>query len=60
MHWSHKCVYPKISQDQSQLDSRLIEKEIQSVVKRDPTTSIAMLHQIVKDKFGYDVHYRRV
>ena len=56
----HTCVYPKLSRDHSRLDSTLIAREIQSVVKRDPTTSIATLHQIVKDKFGYDGHYRRV
>ena len=53
----HTCVYPKLSQDHSQLDSTLIAREIQSVVKRDPTTSIVTLHQIVKDKFCYDVPY---
>ena len=57
---SDSCVYPKLSQDHSQLDATLIAREIQSIVKRDPTTSIATLHQIVKDKFGYDVHYMRV
>ena len=56
----HTCVYPKLSQDHSQLDLTLIARQIQSIVKRDPTTSIATLHQIVKDKFGYDVHYMRV
>ena len=56
----HTCVYPKLSQGHSQLDSTLIAREIQSIVKRDPTTSIATLRQIVKDKFGYDVHYMRV
>ena len=38
----------------------MIAREIQNVVQRDHTTSIATLHQIVKDKFGYDVHYRRI
>ena len=56
----HTCAYPKLSQDHSQLDSTLIAREIQSIVKRDPTTSIATLHQILKDKFGYNVHYMRV
>ena len=56
----HTCVYPKLSQDQSHLDSTLIAREIESIVKRDPTISIAILHQIVKDKFGYNVHYMRV
>ena len=57
---SHTCVYPKLSQDHSLLDSTLIVREIQNVVQMDHTTSIATLHQIVKDKFGYDVHYRRI
>ncbi|KAJ9672503.1 hypothetical protein PVL29_025922 [Vitis rotundifolia] len=56
----HTCVYPKLSQDHSQLDSTLIAREIQNVVQRDHTTSIATLHQIVRDKFGYDVHYKRI
>ena len=56
----HTCVYPKLSQDHSQLDSTLIVREIQSIVKRYPITSIATLYQIVKDKLGYDVHYMRV
>ena len=56
----HTCVYPKPSQDHSQLDSTLIANEIQNVVQRDPNISIAALHLIVKDKFGYDVHYRKV
>ena len=38
----------------------MIAREIQSIVKRDPTTSIATPYQIVKNKFGYDVHYMRV
>ena len=56
----HTCVYPKLSQKHSQLDSTLIAREIQNVAQRDHTTSIATLHQIVKDKFEYDVHYRRI
>ena len=38
----------------------MIAREIQNVVQRDHTTSIATLYQIVKDKFGYDVHYKRI
>ena len=56
----HTCVYPKLSQDHSQLDFALIVREIQNVVQMDHTASIATLHQIVKDKFGYDVDYRRI
>ncbi|KAJ9675204.1 hypothetical protein PVL29_024234 [Vitis rotundifolia] len=56
----HTCVYPKLSQDHSQLDSTFIAREIQNVVQRDHTISIAALHQIVKDKFGYNLHYKRI
>ena len=38
----------------------MITREIQNVVQRDHTTSIATLHQKVKDKFGYDGHYRSI
>ena len=56
----HTCVYPILSQDHSQLGSKLIAREIQNVVQRDHMTSIATLHQIVKNKFGYDVHYKKI
>ena len=56
----HTCVYPKLSQDHSQLDSTFIAREVQNVVQSDHTISIVALHQIVKDKFGYKVHYKRI
>ena len=56
----HTYVYLKLSQDHSQLDSTMIACEIQNVIESDHTTSIAALHQIVKDKFGYNVHYKRI
>ena len=56
----HTRVYPKLSQDHSQLDSTLIAREIQNVIQSDHTTSIAALHQIVKDKFRYNVYYKRI
>ena len=55
----HTYVYPRLSQDHSQLGSKLIAREIQNVVQRDHMTSIATLHLMVKDKFGYDVHYKK-
>ena len=54
----HTCIYPKLSQGHSQLDSTLIAREIQNVVQMDHTTSIATLHQIVNDKFIYNIHHR--
>ena len=30
------------------------------MVQRDHMTFIATLHQMVKDKFGYDVHYKKI
>ena len=56
----HTCVYPRLSQDHSQLGSKLIAREIQNVVQMDHMTFIATLHQMVKDKFGYDVHYKKI
>ncbi|KAL6317566.1 hypothetical protein AAG906_030319 [Vitis piasezkii] len=56
----HTCVYPKLSQDHSQLDSTFIAREVQNIVQSDHTISILALHQIVKDKFGYNVHYKRI
>ena len=56
----HTYVYPKLSQDHSQLDSTLIAREVQNVVQRDHSISIVALHQMVKDKFGYNVHYKRI
>ena len=56
----HTCVYPKLLQDNSQLDSTLITCEIQNVIQSDHTTSIVALHQIMKDKFDYNVYYKRI
>ena len=30
------------------------------MVKMDHMTSIATLHQMVEEKFGYDVHYKKI
>ena len=30
------------------------------MVQRDHMISIATLHQMMKDKFGYDVHYKKI
>jgi hypothetical protein len=56
----HTCVFPRIAQSHAQLDASLIAREILNVVRRDPSTSIATLSEIIKDKFGYEVHYKRV
>ncbi|RVW63217.1 hypothetical protein CK203_058954 [Vitis vinifera] len=56
----HTCVYPKLLQDHSQLDSTFIAREVQNVVQSDHIISTAALHHIVKDKFGYNVHYKRI
>ena len=57
---AHTCIFSKLSQGHSQLDSTLIAQEVQNVVQSDHTISITTLHQIVKDKFGYNVYYKRV
>ena len=38
----------------------MITQEVQNVVQSDHTISIVALHQIMKDKFGYNVHYKRI
>ena len=42
----HTCVYPKLSQDHSQLDSTFIAQEVQNVVQSNHTISIATLHNL--------------
>ncbi|KAK9120028.1 hypothetical protein Scep_018121 [Stephania cephalantha] len=56
----HTCVSSGTLQDHSQLDSNIIAQEIYGVVEQDPSTSISTLHQLIKDKFGYEVHYKKV
>ena len=38
----HTCVYPKLSQDHSQLDSTFIAQEVQNIVQSNHTISIAL------------------
>ncbi|KAK9082633.1 hypothetical protein Scep_029104 [Stephania cephalantha] len=56
----HTCIYAKLSKDHAHLDSTVICREIENVVKIDPSISVPVLHQIIKDKFSYDVHYKKV
>ena len=53
-------IYSILSHDHSQLGFELIAREVENVVQRDHMTSIIILHQMVKDKFSYDVHYKKI
>ncbi|KAK9140578.1 hypothetical protein Scep_010259 [Stephania cephalantha] len=56
----HTCVNAKLSKDHAHLNSTVICREIENVVRNDPSISVPVLHQIIKDKFSYDVHYKKV
>ncbi|XP_022139701.1 uncharacterized protein LOC111010548 [Momordica charantia] len=56
----HSCLYVELTQDHSQLDSNFMCNEIQNIVRRDPSTSVASLQEVIKKDFGYCVNYRRM
>ncbi|KAK9083685.1 hypothetical protein Scep_030156 [Stephania cephalantha] len=56
----HTCIYAKLSKDHAHLDSTVICREVENVVRRDSSISVPVLHQIITDKFSYDVHYKKV
>lgn len=56
----HSCVYARLSQDHSQLDSNLIASEVRSVIKENPSVNIKTLQNIILQKYSYFVHYWKV
>ena len=42
------------------MGSPLIARDKQNVIRNDPFKLVPTLHKIIKDKYGYKVHYRRV
>ncbi|XP_022734079.1 uncharacterized protein LOC111287669 [Durio zibethinus] len=56
----HIYVYPRLSHDHPQLDSNLLAHEIESQVKVEPSITIVALNAKVKDKFSYDVSYKKM
>ncbi|XP_022156564.1 uncharacterized protein LOC111023439 [Momordica charantia] len=56
----HSCVYSEFNQSHSQLDSNMISRELCDAVRDNPSTSISTLQDLIKEKFGYHIPYRRV
>ncbi|KAK9163266.1 hypothetical protein Syun_004168 [Stephania yunnanensis] len=56
----HTCIYANLSKDHVHLDSTVICREVENVVRRDPSISVPVLHQMIKDKYSYDVRYKKV
>ncbi|XP_022154303.1 uncharacterized protein LOC111021598 [Momordica charantia] len=56
----HSCLYAELTHDHSQLDSNFMCNEIQNIVRRDPSTSVVSLQEVIKKDFGYCVNYRRM
>jgi hypothetical protein len=56
----HTCVFPRMSQDHSQLDSKMIARELHNIISADPAVSVKALGQVIQDRFGYKVHYKRI
>ena len=56
----HTCVYARVNEDHNQLDASLICRTICSFVKDEPSISIVMLQNIIKEKFKFNVSYYKV
>ncbi|CAH9131011.1 unnamed protein product [Cuscuta epithymum] len=56
----HQCVYQSLSRDHPMLDSNLLAREIENQVKVEPSITVAALIEVSKDKFSYDVSYKKM
>ena len=56
----HSCLYSNLTQDHSQLDSNFTSVQIQNIVKVDPSVTVSVLVEIIKQQYGYNVKYGRV
>ncbi|XP_031737534.1 uncharacterized protein LOC116402427 [Cucumis sativus] len=56
----HSCLYSNLTQDHSQLDSNFMSVQIQNMVKADPTITVSVLMEIIKQQYGYGVKYGQV
>ncbi|KAK9157320.1 hypothetical protein Scep_003894 [Stephania cephalantha] len=50
----HTCIYAKLSKDHAHLDSTVICREVENVVRRDPSTSAKVLHRLSKTNSDYE------
>ena len=65
-HWEimklegpHTCVSPLISQDHTNLGSRMISQTIREIVEADPSTPISTIIAHIKTTLGYTISYRK-
>ncbi|KAK9087313.1 hypothetical protein Syun_029707 [Stephania yunnanensis] len=56
----HTCINLNIQRGHAQLDANMIAREIKSVVKADHGITIKALLDIIKNKYGHDVGYKRI
>ncbi|XP_022143566.1 uncharacterized protein LOC111013435 [Momordica charantia] len=56
----HSYVYSEFNKSHCQLDSNMISREFCDAVIVNRATSISTLQDLMKEKFGYHVPYRRV
>jgi len=57
---NHSCLYTKLTQDHSQLDSNFMSIEIQNLVRADPSVPVAVLQEALKKQCEYSIKYRIV
>ncbi|KAA0047926.1 mediator of RNA polymerase II transcription subunit 12-like isoform X1 [Cucumis melo var. makuwa] len=55
----HTCFYSELSQSHVQLDSSMLAREFFESVREKPSISVVSLQDMIKEKFGYHVSYRR-
>ncbi|CAH9097342.1 unnamed protein product [Cuscuta epithymum] len=56
----HRCLYQSLSRDHPMLDSNLLAREIENQVKVEPSITVAALIETSKEKFSYDVSYKKM
>ena len=55
----HTCVNPCLNRDHHQIDSNLVVAHIQAITKAQFTLSAAAIQAIVKEKWGYEISYKK-
>ncbi|XP_057969555.1 uncharacterized protein LOC131158709 [Malania oleifera] len=56
----HTCLNELFSQDQNQIISSLVAREIVNMIRGDTSTSIATLKEFIDRHFGYSILYKKV
>ncbi|XP_039118838.1 uncharacterized protein LOC120254943, partial [Dioscorea cayenensis subsp. rotundata] len=56
----HTCTAAMVSQDHSKLDSNMISRCIQALVKEKPSINVSVLIAEIRNRYGYTPTYRKV